>query len=209
MVESGRRRPRDPRAGHRGQKPRSFFDGMNSVGAGRGLGRARLYEPQGRRVASGPIAKNHGEAKMTATLVDGARPRPRRWRVLRRRRGRARPPSSPASRGLKSAIAPRVDRDRHRFKFCWIVDFPMFEYDEDAKKIDFSHNPFLDAAGRARSPRDARTRSTSSPTSTTSSATASNCRAGAIRNHRPEIMYKAFAIAGYTQRAGRHATSPA
>ncbi|NWP05591.1 amino acid--tRNA ligase-related protein, partial [Escherichia coli] len=32
--------------------------------------------------------------------------------------------------------------DRKRFEFCWIVDFPMFEYDEDAKKVDFSHNPF-------------------------------------------------------------------
>jgi len=36
----------------------------------------------------------------------------------------------------------------NEFRFCWIVDFPMFEYDEKAKKIDFSHKPFLDAAGR-------------------------------------------------------------
>ena len=90
--------------------------------------------------------------------------------------------------------------DEGEFRFCWIVDFPMFECDELTNKIDFSHNPFLHAAGRAGGAGDARIRSTSRPISTTSSAMASSCRRGAIRNHLPEIMYKAFAIAGYRRK---------
>ena len=46
----------------------------------------------------------------------------------------------------RATISGLIDRDR--FKFCWIVDFPMYEWDEEDGKIDFCHNPVLDAAGR-------------------------------------------------------------
>jgi aspartyl-tRNA synthetase len=84
------------------------------------------------------------------------------------------------------------------FKFCWIVDFPMFEYDEDAKKVDFSHNPFSMPQGEMEA------LETRDPLDILAWQYDIVCNgyelsSGAIRNHRPEIMYKAFEIAGYSQ----------
>ncbi|RYY11464.1 MAG: aspartate--tRNA ligase, partial [Alphaproteobacteria bacterium] len=88
--------------------------------------------------------------------------------------------------------------DENRFEFCWIVDFPMFEYDEDNKKIDFSHNPFSMPQGEMEA------LETSDPLDILAYQYDIVCNgielsSGAIRNHRPEIMYKAFEIAGYSQ----------
>ena len=88
--------------------------------------------------------------------------------------------------------------DQSRFEFCWIVDFPMFEYDEDAKKIDFSHNPFSMPQGELEA------LETKDPLDILAYQYDIVCNgvelsSGAIRNHRPEIMYKAFEIAGYSQ----------
>jgi aspartyl-tRNA synthetase len=80
--------------------------------------------------------------------------------------------------------------------FCWIVDFPMFEWNEDDKKIDFSHNPFsmpqggLDALEKM------------DPLDILAYQYDIVCNgielsSGAIRNHRPDVMIKAFEIAGY------------
>ena len=84
------------------------------------------------------------------------------------------------------------------FKFCWIVDFPMFEYDEDAKKVDFSHNPFSMPQGELEA------LETKDPLDILAYQYDIVCNgielsSGAIRNHRPEIMYKAFEIAGYSR----------
>jgi len=82
------------------------------------------------------------------------------------------------------------------FKFCWIVDYPMFEFDEKLDRIDFSHNPFSMPQGEmeALEKRD--------PLDILAYQYDIVCNgielsSGAIRNHRPEIMYKAFEIAGY------------
>ncbi|HSX55976.1 MAG TPA: amino acid--tRNA ligase-related protein, partial [Sphingomonas sp.] len=88
--------------------------------------------------------------------------------------------------------------DKSRFEFCWIVDFPMFEYDEDAKKVDFSHNPFSMPQG------DLEALETKDPLDILAWQYDIVCNgielsSGAIRNHRPEIMYKAFEIAGYSR----------
>src|SRR3569833_388420 len=88
--------------------------------------------------------------------------------------------------------------DQKRFEFCWIVDFPMFEYDEDAKKVDFSHNPFSMPQGELEA------LNTKDPLDILAYQYDIVCNgvelsSGAIRNHRPDIMYKAFEIAGYTQ----------
>jgi aspartyl-tRNA synthetase len=84
------------------------------------------------------------------------------------------------------------------FRFCWVVDYPMFEYDEDAKKVDFSHNPFSMPQGELEA------LETQDPLTILAWQYDIVCNgielcSGAIRNHRPDIMYKAFAIAGYTQ----------
>ena len=89
-----------------------------------------------------------------------------------------------------SLIEPNV------FKFCWIVDFPMYEFDEAAGKIEFSHNPFSMPQGGLEA------LNTQDPLTINAFQYDIVCNgyelsSGAIRNHHPEIMYRAFEIAGY------------
>ena len=82
--------------------------------------------------------------------------------------------------------------------FCWIVDFPMFEWNEDDKKVDFSHNPFSMPQGGM----DALLNK--DPLDVLAYQYDVVCNgielsSGAIRNHRPEVMLKAFEIAGYDE----------
>ncbi len=94
--------------------------------------------------------------------------------------------------------------DKDQFAFCWIVDFPMYEWNEEEKKIDFSHNPFsmpnypmddflaLDAA-------DEKTILGIKAIQYDIVCNGIELSSGAIRNHRPDVMRKAFAIAGYDE----------
>jgi aspartyl-tRNA synthetase len=99
----------------------------------------------------------------------------------------------------RTELANRLDLlEKDAFRFCWIVDFPMFEFNEDQKKIDFSHNPFSMPQGEM----DAL--ETKDPLDILAWQYDIVCNgvelsSGAIRNHRPDIMYKAFEIAGYTR----------
>ncbi|MBA2945298.1 aspartate--tRNA ligase [Streptomyces himalayensis] len=84
------------------------------------------------------------------------------------------------------------------FRFCWIVDFPMFEKDEDTGKIDFSHNPFSMPQGGMEA------LETQDPLDILAWQYDIVCNgvelsSGAIRNHEPDIMLKAFGIAGYDE----------
>ena len=86
--------------------------------------------------------------------------------------------------------------DENRFDFCWIVDYPMYEFDENTRKIEFSHNPFSMPQGGLEA------LETMDPLEVLAFQYDIVCNgielsSGAIRNHRPEIMYKAFEIAGY------------
>ena len=82
------------------------------------------------------------------------------------------------------------------FRFCWVTDFPMYEYDEEAKKIDFSHNPFSMPQGGmdALNNQDPLTIKAFQYDIICNGIELSS---GAIRNHRPDIMIRAFEIAGY------------
>jgi aspartyl-tRNA synthetase len=82
------------------------------------------------------------------------------------------------------------------FKFCWIVDFPMYELDEDSKQIAFSHNPFSMPQGglEALNGQDPLTIKAFQYDIVCNGIELSS---GAIRNHRPDIMLRAFEIAGY------------
>jgi aspartyl-tRNA synthetase len=99
----------------------------------------------------------------------------------------------------RTRIAEELDLiAKDRFEFCWIVDFPMFEWNEEDKKIDFSHNPFSMPQGglEALEKKD--------PLDILAFQYDIVCNgvelsSGAIRNHRPDIMRKAFAIAGYDE----------
>jgi aspartyl-tRNA synthetase len=86
--------------------------------------------------------------------------------------------------------------DKERFELAWIVDFPMYEYNEDDKKVDFSHNPFSMPQGGLEALK------TQDPLSIKAFQYDITCNgyeiaSGGIRNHRPEAMVKAFEIAGY------------
>ncbi len=102
---------------------------------------------------------------------------------------------------IGGAVIPELGRqlgliDPNVFKFCWIVDFPMFERDEETGAIIFSHNPFSMPQGGmdallSRNPLDILAYQYDIV------CNGIELSSGAIRNHRPEIMYKAFEIAGY------------
>jgi aspartyl-tRNA synthetase len=86
--------------------------------------------------------------------------------------------------------------DESRFEFCWIIDFPMFEWNEEEKKIDFSHNPFSMPQGGLAA------LASEDPLTIKAFQYDLTCNgyelaSGGIRNHRPEAMVKAFEIAGY------------
>ncbi len=88
--------------------------------------------------------------------------------------------------------------DKDLAAFCWIVDFPMFEWNEEDKKIDFSHNPFSMPQGGLEA------LETKDPLDILAYQYDVVCNgielsSGAIRNHRPEVMLKAFQIAGYSE----------
>ena len=88
--------------------------------------------------------------------------------------------------------------DENVFSFCWVVDYPMFEIDENTKKIEFSHNPFSMPQG------DTDNLDLSEPLKLKAFQYDIVCNgielsSGAIRNHKPDLMYKLFEIAGYAK----------
>ena len=92
--------------------------------------------------------------------------------------------------------------DKSRFELCWIVDFPMYEWNEEEKKIDFSHNPFsmpnmAIEEFLALDPSDREKILSIKAIQYDIVCNGVELSSGAIRNHRPDVMRKAFAIAGY------------
>ena len=88
--------------------------------------------------------------------------------------------------------------DKSKFSFCWIVDFPMYQYDEKEKKIDFSHNPF------SMPQIDMKNFDKSDPLEILANQYDLVCNgyelsSGAIRNHIPEYLYKVFSKVGYSK----------
>jgi len=86
--------------------------------------------------------------------------------------------------------------DKDRFELCWIVDFPFYEYDEDEKKVDFAHNPFSMPQGGLEA---LNTKDTLDIRAFQYDCVCNGFElaSGGIRNHKAEIMEKAFALAGY------------
>ena len=179
-----------PEAG--GRMPRSFFDKMNDWARSEGfagLGYIRFKDGE----AMGPIAKNLNEKcisklKDIASLGDNDGVFFACGKV------------DEASK-LAGFARTKVGEDlqlisKDEFKFCWIVDFPMYEYDEVEKKLDFSHNPFSMPQGGLEA------LNTMDPKDILGYQYDIVCNgielsSGAIRNHVPEIMYKAFELAGH------------
>ena len=175
-----------------GGRPRSFFDKMNDWARAEGwpgLGYV-IFEQGG---GKGPIAKNLGEERLAALrqatgLGDGDAVFFSCDKPLQAARlaGLARTRLADQLELIESGI----------FRFCWVVDFPMYEYNETERKIDFSHNPFSMPQGglEALEGQD--------PLDVLGYQYDIVCNgvelsSGAIRNHLPAIMYKAFEIAGH------------
>src|SRR6188508_212447 len=176
------------------EKSRKFFDDMNDWA--RAEGHAGLgYVTRKAGEFGGPIAKNHGE-EATRALFDALGLGPGDGLFFA---------AGKADQAARLAGAARTRAGEQlgligqgEFKLCWIVDFPMFEYDEDRKKIDFSHNPFSMPQGELEA------LETMDPLAIKAWQYDIVCNgvelsSGAIRNHRPDIMYKAFEIAGYSR----------
>jgi aspartyl-tRNA synthetase len=176
------------------EKSRKFFDDMNDWARREGFaGLGYVTRKSGE--FGGPIAKNHGEEGMQKLYAElGLGENDGLFFAAGKEKDAVK---------LAGAARTRVGEElglieQGCFKFCWIVDFPMFEYDEDAKKIDFSHNPFsmpqgeLEALER-QDPLDIKAWQYDIV------CNGYELSSGAIRNHKPEIMYKAFEIAGYSR----------
>jgi len=176
------------------EKSRKFFDDMNDWA--RSEGHAGLgYITQKNGELGGPIAKNHGE-EATRKLIAELDLGPDDGIFFAAGKEAQAAKLAGAARTRVGETLGLIADDA--FKFCWIVDFPMYEYDEEAKKVDFSHNPFSMPQGglEALEQKD--------PLDILAFQYDIVCNgvelsSGAIRNHRPDIMYKAFEIAGYTQ----------
>ncbi|HEX6119559.1 MAG TPA: aspartate--tRNA ligase [Dongiaceae bacterium] len=173
-------------------KPRSFFDKQNewarTQGAG-GLGYI-VYETAG---AKGPIAKNLDAARVAAIKsATGAKDGDAVFFACDKKTV-----AEKFAGTVRTKLGEELQLiDAGRFEFCWIVDFPMYEFNEDTKKIEFSHNPFSMPQGGldALLHKDPLTIKAFQYDIVCNGVELSS---GAIRNHLPEIMYKAFEIAGY------------
>jgi aspartyl-tRNA synthetase len=173
---------------------RGFFDKLNEWSRTQGAaGLGYIIFAEG--TAKGPIAKFLDDARLARLKqLTGMEEGDAVFFVC------ASKPEAERLSGLaRQKIAIELDIvERNCFKFCWVVDFPMFEFNEETKKIDFSHNPFSMPQGGLKA------LETQDPLSICAFQYDIVCNgielsSGAIRNHLPEIMYKAFDIAGYAQ----------
>jgi aspartyl-tRNA synthetase len=175
---------------------RTFCDRMNSWAQSEGqpgLGYIFWREANGATEAAGPVAKNIG---------------PERTEAIRTQLGLKEGDAVFFAAGdpdkfAKFAGAARTKAgedlkliDTERFELAWVVDFPMFEWNEDEKKVDFAHNPFSMPQGGLEALNGG------DPLSLKAFQYDIACNgfeiaSGGIRNHRPEAMVKAFEIAGY------------
>ena len=175
------------------EKSRKFFDEMNDWA--RGEGYAGLgYATRKSGEWGGPIAKNHGiEGMDQIAAAMGLGPDDGIFFAAGNGADAAK-----LAGAARTRVAESLDLiEKNAFRFCWIVDFPMYEYDQDNKKVDFSHNPFSMPQGGMEA------LETKDPLDILAWQYDIVCNgvelsSGAIRNHRPDIMYKAFEIAGYT-----------
>ncbi|OBY24313.1 aspartate--tRNA ligase [Leisingera sp. JC1] len=174
---------------------RKFCDRMNKFAQGEGLpGMGYIFwRDQGEGIeAAGPLAKNIG---------------PERTEAIRQQLGLGvgdaafflggKPKAFEGVAGkARTVIGEELGLiDKDRFAFAWIVDFPIYEKDEETGKIDFEHNPFS-------MPQGGMDALLSDPLAVKGFQYDLACNgyelvSGAIRNHKPEIMFKAFEIAGY------------
>ena len=178
-------------------KPRSFFDGIDNWAKDQGAsGMAYFTIEEGEKItAKGPVGKFFSsdalkeimkitKAKNGDSIFFSCNKENEGWKLV-------------------SLARDKIARDLNlinedTFAFCWIVDYPMYEIDEKTNKISFSHNPFSMPQG------DESKLDFSKPLEIKAYQYDIVCNgielsSGAIRNHKPDLMYKLFSIAGYSK----------
>ncbi|HTS42655.1 MAG TPA: aspartate--tRNA ligase [Xanthobacteraceae bacterium] len=181
---------------------RAFCDRMNEWAKTEGQpGLGYIFWREGEEGGAGPVAKNVGPERTTAMRAQlGLGVGDAVFFVAGKPRGFVKF-AGPARTKIGTELG-LVAKDR--FDFCWIVDFPMFEWNEEEKKIDFSHNPFSMPNMTVEEflkldPNDHEKILSLKAIQYDIVCNGVELSSGAIRNHRPEVMKKAFAIAGYPE----------
>ena len=176
-------------------KPRSFYDNLNKWAiedqGKKGLGYINFENKE----AKGPLAKNFNSEKLNSLIKENH---------FNQKDGLLFVCDMPHdSYDFGSKVIAKAGQDlglidTNKYEFCWIVDYPMYEKDATTGKIDFSHNPFSMPQGGMNS------LEREDPLNVLAYQYDIVCNgielsSGAIRNHRPDIMKKAFEIAGYDE----------
>ncbi len=175
-------------------RPRSFFDKMNAWAQEQGAPGMGYIVFDADGSAKGPIAKfldpdRLARLRALAGVGDGD--------AVFFAADRKAAAAAKLAGAARKRLGEELDLlEKNAFRFCWIVDFPMYELNEETGQIEFSHNPFSMPQGglEALETRDPLTIKAFQYDIVCNGVELSS---GAIRNHLPEIMYKAFAIAGY------------
>jgi aspartyl-tRNA synthetase len=176
------------------EKSRKFFDDMNDWA--RSEGHAGLgYVTRKGGEFGGPIAKNHGEEGMVA-LYDALGLGPDDGCFFAAGKEEQAAKLAGAARTRCGEQLELIETDA--FRFCWIIDFPFYEWSEEEKKIDFAHNPFSMPQGGLEALQ------TQDPLTIKAYQYDMVCNgyelaSGSIRNQYPELMVKAFELTGLTQ----------
>ncbi len=180
-------------------KPRSFFDGYNNWAkeeGGKGLGYILFEKNENKLVGKGPIGKFFSGEAIDELI-----------KITNLKEGDAiffSCDKVKEAEKISGLVRQKLGNDLNiidinRYEFCWIVDYPMYKYDEQEKKIDFSHNPFsmpqvnlkdfdkIDPLKILAYQYDL-------------VCNGNEISSGAIRNHIPELMYKVFSKVGYSKK---------
>ncbi|WP_395477242.1 aspartate--tRNA ligase [Rickettsia endosymbiont of Pantilius tunicatus] len=180
-------------------QPRSFFDKMIEFAISEGAGGLGYIQFSESGEAKGPVAKfltkeQLENLKAAASISNGDA-----VFFASDKKDKA----AKLAGKVRIKLADELDLlEKNCFKFCWITDFPFYELNGETGKIDFSHNPFSMPQGGIEALENAKT--TEELLELTAYQYDIVCNgielsSGAVRNHKPEIMYKAFAIAGYSE----------
>ena len=178
-------------------KPRSFFDGIDKWAKDQGASGLAYFtfEKNDKIEGKGPVGKFFSENSLKEIMeISNAKIGDSIFLAC----GKEKDVTKILSMA-RNKIAEDLDLiDKNKFAFCWIVDYPMYEFDENSKKIIFSHNPFSMPQGNIKD------LNLKDPLNIKAYQYDIVCNgvelsSGAIRNHIPELMYKLFAVAGYTE----------
>ena len=179
-------------------KTRSFFDNYNNwvkEEGGKGLGYIILEKDKNKLISKGPIGKFFSEDSIKELV-----------KICNLKEGDALFFSCDKLQNaerISGIVREKLGKDLklidfNKFEFCWIVDFPMYKYDEKDKKIDFSHNPFSMPQVNLKEI-DKTDALSINAYQYDLVCNGNEISSGAIRNHLPELMYKVFSKVGYSK----------